>query len=107
MYFAREHFEELLDKQRRPRNGMRIGYNDVDRYFSNTMFVDLVRDGWIGSRGPASDAIKSLIRESLDSGRAVVFGVEPRDSDPAKRRPSPHHRKFADIDRAARTRPQQ
>jgi len=78
MYFALDHFEELLGKERGPRGGIRIGYDDVDRYFSNTMFLDLVRDGWIGSRGPASETLKSLVQESLASGRAVMLGLEPR-----------------------------
>ncbi|GAA1706976.1 hypothetical protein GCM10009745_63550 [Kribbella yunnanensis] len=78
MYFALDHFRELLVTSRGPQGGIRIGYDTVDRHLSNTLFIDLVRDGWIGSRGPASDQIKAIIRESLASGRAVLFGVEPK-----------------------------
>ena len=79
MYFAREHLEELLTSCRGPRNGTRIGYDNVQRYLNNTMFTDLVADGWIGSHGPATTEIGRLIRESLETGHAVVVGIQ---SDP-------------------------
>lgn len=75
MYFAREHFEELLSSLRGPRGGVRIGYDNVDRYMTNTAFTALVKDGWIGSRGAASADINRLINESLATGHAVLVGV--------------------------------
>ena len=79
MYFAREHFEELLSSCHGPRGDTRIGYDNVRRHFDNTMFTELVANGWIGSRGPATTAIGQLIRESPETGHAVVVGVQ---SDP-------------------------
>ncbi len=75
MYFAREHFEELLSSLRGPRGGVRIGYDNVDRYMTNTVFTELVKDGWIGSRGAASADISRLINESLATGHAVLVGI--------------------------------
>lgn len=65
-----------------PRGGVRIGYDNVDRYFNNTSFTDLVRDGWVGSRGVAvaTAQIATLVRRSLDTGHAVLIGVEPAQS---------------------------
>ena len=76
MYFAREHFESLLLELRGPRGGVRIGYDNVPRYMNNTLFAQLVQDGWIGSRGIATEEIKRLVEQSLATGRAVVLGVE-------------------------------
>ncbi|MDH6465770.1 hypothetical protein M2302_005972 [Micromonospora sp. A200] len=76
MYFAREHFDHLLQNCKGPRGGTRISYTNVDRYFNNTMFVDLVRDGWIGSRGGGSALVQTAIQESLQSGHAVLVGVQ-------------------------------
>lgn len=76
MYFAREHFLELLQSCRGPKGGTRIGYDNVPRHLNNTMFTDLVADGWIGSRGPATEEIQRLIRESLETGHAVIVGVQ-------------------------------
>lgn len=75
MYFAREHFEELLASRRGPRGGVRISYDNVDRYMTNTVFTELVKDAWIGSRGTASADIRRLVRESLASGNALLVGV--------------------------------
>jgi hypothetical protein len=76
MYLAREHFEELMNTCKGPQGGIRFGYDNVSRYLNNTTFTDLVRDGWIGSRGPATKEIQRLIRASLDSGKAVVVGIQ-------------------------------
>lgn len=76
MYFAREHFEELLASCRGPHGGIRIGYDNVDRYMTNTVFTELVRDGWIGSRGAATADIRGLIAESLGAGHALLVGVD-------------------------------
>lgn len=42
------------------------------------MFIDLVKDGWIGSRGAATDQIEQLIRESLETRHAVLVGIQTR-----------------------------
>jgi hypothetical protein len=76
MYLARSHFEELLNKSPGPRGGKQLTYDNVPRHVTNTMFIDLVKDGWIGSRGAASGQIEGLIQESLETRHAVVFGIE-------------------------------
>lgn len=79
MYLARSHFEELLSKSAGPRGGKLLTYDNVPRHITNTMFTDLVKDGWIGSRGAATDQIEELIRQSLETRHAVVVGIETRD----------------------------
>ena len=86
MYFAREHFVDLLKTCKGPKGGTRIGYSNVPRYLNNTEFTGLVRDGWIGSRGPATDKIARLVRESLETGHAVVVGVGSGPDEPLPRR---------------------
>ena len=79
MYLAREHFEKLLETCRGPRGGVRLSYENVSRYLSNTIFIELVRDGWIGSSGVGTQQVRELIRESIETRHAVLFGVQ---SDP-------------------------
>lgn len=79
MYLARAHFEELLNKSAGPRGGKKLTYDNVPRHITNTMFTDLVKDGWVGSRGAATDQIEELIRQSLETRHAVVVGIETRD----------------------------
>lgn len=76
MYLARAHFVELLSTSVGRRGGKRLTYDNVPRHITNTMFVDLVKDGWIGSRGAATAQIKELVRESLASRHAVMVGVQ-------------------------------
>lgn len=80
MYLARSHFEELLNKSAGPRGGKQLTYDNVPRHITNTMFTDLVKDGWLGSRGAATDQIKQLIRESLETRHAVMVGIQARTS---------------------------
>ena len=79
MYLARSHFEDLLNKSAGPRGGKLLTYDNVPRHVTNTLFTDLVKDGWIGSRGAATDQIEQLIRESLETRHAVVVGIQTRD----------------------------
>jgi hypothetical protein len=76
MYFAREHFEELMRTCRGPRGGTVITYENSTRHLSNSLFIELVQDGWIGSSGSASDQIRDLIRESISTRHSVLLGVQ-------------------------------
>jgi hypothetical protein len=84
MYLARAHFEKLLETCKGPRGGVRLSYENVSRCLSNTTFIELVRDGWIGSSGIGTEQVRDLIRESYETRHAVLFGVQ---SDRRPRRP--------------------
>ncbi|MCU7730914.1 hypothetical protein ODJ79_44980 [Actinoplanes sp. KI2] len=81
MYFAREHFLDLMDTSKGPRGGIRLTYDNVQRHLNNTQFIELVRDGWIGTSGSGSDQVQNLIRQSIQTGHAVVFGVRSVNED--------------------------
>lgn len=75
LYLAREHFEEVVTTAvKGPRGGVRIGYANAGRHVNNTLFTELVRDAWIGTRGTGTDELAQLIAEILASRKAVVFG---------------------------------
>ncbi|MFE5501661.1 hypothetical protein ACFQ73_03810 [Amycolatopsis japonica] len=75
MYLAREHVEALLaDGQPAKSRGRRIDYGTVPRYLNNTLFTGLLGDGWIGTRGAATELVAQQIEISLGLGRAVVLG---------------------------------
>ncbi len=75
MYLAREYFDELLKICKGPRDGVRLGYRNVPRYINNTLFAQLVKDGWIGTCGTGTDELGEVIRTVLQSRRALVLGV--------------------------------
>jgi hypothetical protein len=83
MYLARPHFEQLLEDPsvRGPKGGVRLDYDTVDRHLSNSLFTDLVRDGWIGSTGTGTAYVADQIRRSLTARRAVVVGVHSDEGD--------------------------
>lgn len=78
MYLSREHVETLLaDGQRPEGRGRKIDYGITPRYLNNTLFAGLLGDGWIGTRGAATELVAHQIGISLGLGRAVVAGVSP------------------------------
>lgn len=75
MYLSREHFELLLEKNRGVKGGRRIGYRTVPRYMSNSVFASLLGDGWIGTRGAATDLVRDQILRSVAQDRGIVLGL--------------------------------
>lgn len=74
MYLSREFVEALLTdpKAQGPRGGRAITFENARRHLTNTMFAELVRDGWIGTRGVSSSHVAAIVRERLTAGRAMV-----------------------------------
>jgi hypothetical protein len=46
------------------------------RHLNNSTFVDLVREGWIGTRGLSSKAVARFIHETFVDGRGLVIARE-------------------------------
>lgn len=76
MYLPLEYFVELRKTLTGPRGGAVLSWENVPRHFSNSMFVELIQSGWIGSRGTATEEIMQLVRESVATGHAVVLGID-------------------------------
>jgi hypothetical protein len=55
------------------RGGRILTFDTVSRYFNNTSFINLVREGWIGSRVLRTDVVTDIIHSSLEENRAVVL----------------------------------
>lgn len=75
MYLAREHIQAILSDPSGlgPRGGRQITFDNTERHLSNTLFAELLRDGWIGTRAIASAQIAQIVRDSLGAERAVVL----------------------------------
>jgi hypothetical protein len=56
-----------------PNGGKRIDYHDVDRYLTNTLFVELVAQGWVGSSGDVSEQVLKTLEASLKNDRSVLL----------------------------------
>jgi hypothetical protein len=84
MYLSREHFVELMDVCKGPRGGVSFSYETVPKYLNNTLFAQLVRDGWLGTTGVSTAELGEIVNDILESRRAVVLGI-PVDAERGRR----------------------
>ncbi len=63
----------LLSSLLGPRRGKRIDYLEANRYITNSLFADLVAQGWVGSSGPVSEAVMRVMEAALDNDRTVLL----------------------------------
>jgi len=75
MYLSRQVVEAALIDPATvgERGGRIITFENTKRHISNTLFADLLRDGWIGTRGVSSARIGQIVRDGLVAGRAIVL----------------------------------
>jgi len=60
-----------------PRGGLRISYQSLDgHYLRSEPFVELVRSGYVGTRGATTEHLQTLIEAGLEGGRAVVAAIQ-------------------------------
>jgi hypothetical protein len=60
-----------------PSGGLRVSYRSLEgHYLRGEGFVELVRSGYVGTRGATTDHLQTLITASLTGGKAVVAGVQ-------------------------------
>ena len=73
------HLDHLLagGGLRGSRGGLRIDHDELDgHYLRSEAFVEMVRSGYIGTRGATTDHLRVLIEAALTEGRAVVAAVQ-------------------------------
>ena len=78
MYLTREYMNFLLgdDGPKGVKGGALISFNNSPRYLTNTEFANLVNRGWVGSNCDQSELLADLIKNFLDTGRAVLVATE-------------------------------
>lgn len=75
MYLPRQYIDALLDPGiLDPSQGRVITFENTRRHVTNTLFADLVRDAWIGTRGVSSQEISKIVNTGLKAGRSLVLG---------------------------------
>lgn len=53
-----------------------LGYDTIDRYMTAELFVALVRQGWIGTRGVTTRAIQKLVDAAVGAQHSVIIAEE-------------------------------
>lgn len=62
------------------KNGRVITYKNIGRYFDNSEFTMLVTKAWVGTTEEQSDLLERVIRETIESGKAVAIGIKTNQS---------------------------
>lgn len=73
------HLKQLIAEGRTsgPRGGLHISYNSLrGHYLRGEVFVELVRSGYIGTRGSTTQHLRELIEAAINGGRAVVAAIQ-------------------------------
>ncbi len=74
-----DHFDQMMNEGALtgPAGGLRISYRSLEgHYLRGDGFVELVRSGYVGTRGATTEHLQALIEASLDGGKAVVAGIQ-------------------------------
>jgi hypothetical protein len=59
-----------------PQGGNVLSFENVGRKLSNSEFVELVANSWVGTTIPQSAELAKVIRAVLETGRTVTFAVK-------------------------------
>ena len=73
------HFDKMMSEGALtgPAGGLRISYKSLGgHYLRGEGFVELVRSGYVGSRGATTNHLQTLVEASLVGGKAVVAGIQ-------------------------------
>lgn len=73
------HLDHMLGNGsvRGSRGGLRIDHAELDgHYLRSEAFVELVRSGYVGTRGATTRHFRSMIDATLSEGRAVVAAID-------------------------------
>lgn len=82
MYIPRRLMPMMLTECPGPHGGRVIRDGPSTRHLTNTSFAQLVRDGWIGTRGISSSAVAEIIKDRLKAGTALVIARERDRTEP-------------------------
>jgi hypothetical protein len=75
MYLPLEYLAACKESAKGPLGGPAFGYSTVPRHLTNTSFVQLVQDGWIGSAGAVSRNLRAFVAARVRDGRSVMLAV--------------------------------
>ena len=59
-----------------PNGGQSISYSNVGRHINNTLFIQLLGAGWIGSTGIGIEQVLTIAAETLQSKRSLVLAAD-------------------------------
>ena len=81
MYLPLPYWKLLLssDDTLGKKGGRKISYNNVSRYINNTLFTELMQNGWVGSQVSNTDLISNQIQQSITGSKLIVLANYKKD----------------------------
>jgi hypothetical protein len=79
MYIPLEYWEALLGSPEivGEQGGRGMTFDNVGRYFNNTLFIELVQAGWVGSSVGGTEVMTELIAAALEGDSVVLAALLP------------------------------
>ena len=86
MYLPLEYWKSLASDPATegPRGGRLITYENVGRKMTNSEFITIVANAWIGTTVPQSVVLEKVIRSVIETGKTVTLAVKSVVRDPAE-----------------------
>lgn len=77
MYFPLDYWDLLVGSPMTlgPQGGVSVTHQNAQRWVNNSLFVDLVQSGWVGSQPAGSRMLKDICEQSLDAGHSVTIAI--------------------------------
>jgi hypothetical protein len=73
MYLTKEHFLGLGEMQKKVNKAITYSFENVKRYLNNTVFIELVQSGLIGTKIENEKIISEIISELITSGKSLIL----------------------------------
>lgn len=69
-----------------PKGGRVVTFENVGRKLTESEFIPLVAGGWVGTHAPQSQILAQLVRDIIETGKAVTLAVRTGKGSPSTRR---------------------
>jgi hypothetical protein len=78
MYLPLSYWRVLVSdpETRGQRGGVAVTFENAVRYFNNTELVSLIGKAWVGTTATQSIVLKDVIRQCLETGKAVTIALK-------------------------------
>jgi hypothetical protein len=72
-YMPKDYFLLFSKLQKENGNSIVISYDTITKYLTNTVFIELIKSGLIGTRIEDADLISNIIEESLSNKKSLIL----------------------------------
>ena len=64
------------DATKGPRGGRVLTYQNAGRWLTNSDFVSLVANAWVGTPVPQSDFLRRVVESAIETGKTITLAVK-------------------------------